>query len=240
MLFPLKQYKKSFAYSYTFGVFPTLELLQRRHDYVDRVLLHSKSNQTVGSQKILSTCRQYNIPSEINDRAIERLSKKENVYAIGVFRKYSLPLVSNENHVVLVNPSSMGNLGTIMRTMAGFNFSNLAIIQPSADAFDPKTIRASMGAIFQLNISNFKDINEYISIYNRQFYLLTSNGNIQINHVSFRKPYSLFFGNESRGLDPKMNHLGKSVSIRQSKNIDSFNLAISVGITLYQTTLSNQ
>ena len=56
--------------------------------------------------------------------------------------------LDDANHVVLVNPGDMGNMGTIIRTMLGFNYSNLAIIKPGVDVFDPRVIRASMGALF--------------------------------------------------------------------------------------------
>ena len=58
-------------------------------------------------------------------------------------------------HVVLVNPADMGNLGTVARTMAGFGFGELAVVTPAADVFHPKTVRASMGALFRLNVARF-------------------------------------------------------------------------------------
>ena len=65
------------------------------------------------------------------------------------------------NHVVLVNPGDMGNMGTIMRTMLGFNYYNLAIIRPGVDVFDPRVLRASMGAMFHLNIEYFDSFEDY-------------------------------------------------------------------------------
>lgn len=58
--------------------------------------------------------------------------------------------LNNANHVVLVNPGILGNMGTIIRTMLGFNYTNLAIIRPG-DVFDPRVVRASMGALFNIN-----------------------------------------------------------------------------------------
>ena len=45
--------------------------------------------------------------------------------------------------------------------MLGFNYQNLAIIRPGVDVFDPKVIRASMGAIFDLNIEYFDTFEQY-------------------------------------------------------------------------------
>ena len=54
------------------------------------------------------------------------------------------------NHIVLVNPSDMGNLGTIIRTAVGFGFTDIGIISPAVDAYNPKVIRGSMGSFSKL------------------------------------------------------------------------------------------
>ncbi len=73
-----------------------------------------------GVIKIIDICKENNIKCEINNKAINRISKKQNSYAIGVFEKYNMDLDMDKNHLVLVEPSDMGNLGTIIRTMLGF------------------------------------------------------------------------------------------------------------------------
>ena len=45
--------------------------------------------------------------------------------------------------------------------MLGFNYKNLIIVRPAVDVFDPKVIRASMGAIFHLNIQYYDTFNDY-------------------------------------------------------------------------------
>ena len=95
--------------------------------------------------------RAKNIPVNINNKLIRYLSPKENCYAIAIFDKYNNNLDDNENHLVLVNPSNGGNLGTIIRSSLGFGIKNIAIIRPGVDMFNPKRIRASMGAIFGVN-----------------------------------------------------------------------------------------
>ena len=83
----MKAYKKDHLESYTAGVFVTLELLNHHLEDCTRVILHSKGMKNQGVQKILAICEASHIPYEINDRQTEKLSHKENCYAIGVFRK---------------------------------------------------------------------------------------------------------------------------------------------------------
>src|SRR2546421_304440 len=140
MDFHLRKYKKELGYSYSFGVFPTLELLETQSAHVIRIILSSKGETNSGVLKIRKLCREQSIKIEVNDILLNRLSPKENVHALGVFRKYNSCLIHNENHVVLVHPGDSGNLGTIIRTMLGFQVHNLALIKPAVDIFDPKVV----------------------------------------------------------------------------------------------------
>ena len=232
----LKPYKKDFPYSYTMGVFPTIELLQARPDAVLKVLLNQSGATNKGVAKIEQLCEQHNIRVEINDRAIERLAAKENVYAIGVFHKYSQTLSATANHLVLVNPGDMGNLGTILRTALGFGIDNLALIQPAVDIFDPKAVRASMGALFKTAFHYFDTFAQYRESTTHNFYPFMTDGDTTLQTARFAPPYSLIFGNESAGLDSAFRATGTSVTIPHSHNIDSLNLTIAVGIALYAAT----
>lgn len=236
----LKRYKKDFEHSYSFGVFPTLELLTHQPEHTHEVLVHPKGLENQGIATIQEICRGASIPLEIQERAFPRLGARDNDYALAVFRKYHSQLNPQSNHVVLINPGSMGNLGTIMRTMLGFGFNDLAIIAPAADHFDPKVIRASMGAIFKMRLATFSDFDAYQREYQRAYYPLMTNGENFIHEVEYQPPYSLVFGNESSGLGDDFSAIGSSVSIPQTEAIDSFNLAVAVGVTLYQATLAQE
>jgi len=131
----LKPYKKEFDFSYACGAYAVIELLNARPEAVKAVYLHSKYT---GSEDIAGLCEARGIPVVYNDRAFERVNKKENTFALGVFGKYSCELSPERPHVVLVNPGDMGNTGTIIRTMAGLNIPDLAVILPAADIFGPR------------------------------------------------------------------------------------------------------
>lgn len=232
----LKRYKKGDLHSYSLGVFPTIELLQNRGTHTLGVILHSKGTDNKGVEKIRTLCQKNNIPLTEDDKTIQRITKKGNTCAIGVFEKFPQTLNHAQNHVVLVNPSGMGNLGTIMRAMLGFGVSNLAIIEPAADHFHPQVIRASMGAIFQLQIATFSTFTGYWGTHaSHALYPLMTDGEIRLDKVHFQHPYAVVFGNESSGLGEEYRQFGTSIRIPQSSAIDSLNIALSAGIVLYQT-----
>ena len=228
----LKTYTKTLDYSYSMGVYPTLELLQSRPKEVKKILLDDRGNKNAGLDKIIEYCGKEGINTETNRILVHKLAKSENAYCVGVFRKYQGNLEKAQNHVVLVNPSDMGNLGTIIRTMLAFDVVNLAIIKPACDIFDPKVVRASMGALFNINFECFDSFGDYQKRFTNNIYTLRTNADTNINGYKFEKPFALVFGNEGAGLPSEFDNIGRSIKISQSKNVDSLNLAIAVGITL--------
>ncbi len=229
----MKVYNKDKNYSYTLGVFPTIELLKNKPQVCTKVIISQDSVKNSGLPVIQELCRQHHIPIEIDDKTINKLSKKGNCYAIGIFDKYECK-IENKNHVVLVNPSDMGNMGTMLRTMLGFGYFDLIIIRPGVDIFDPKVIRASMGSIFQINFKYYDSFEEYQQEFNdRDIYTLMLQGATNIHSLALpTNTYSVVFGNESSGLPEIYQEYGTSVFIPHTGLIDSLNLSMAVGITL--------
>jgi RNA methyltransferase, TrmH family len=231
----LKRYQKSYDYSYVPGVYSIIEMLDARPEHVQRVLVSTKSDRNEGVAKIQERCAQRGIPVQTDDKAIERLFTKESHLAVGVYRKYACPLAADRNHVVLVGPRDMGNVGTIARTMLGFGVADLALIEPAVDVFDPKATRASMGAIFRLSFEYFASFSDYHARFSRNLYPLMTDGKTALDDARFEPPYSLIFGNESAGLPPELfGDLGTSIAIPHDNGIDSLNLSVAVGIALYR------
>lgn len=235
--FRIKPYKKDFTYSYTLGAFPSIELFECHPSSVSRVVFSQDAEGSTGFLKLKELADKYEVPVLIDDKTISRISPKENVHALCTFNKYSCSIDYSENHVVLVNPSDMGNLGTILRTLIAFGIFNVAIISPAADIFDPKVVRASMGALFRIKFDYFKSFDEYLNncTNNRRLYPFMLGG-CDIQTVSMPQKgetYSLIFGNESRGLSKDFFNIGQPVEIRHFKTVDSLNLTIALGIGVY-------
>jgi len=231
----LKRYRKHFEHSYSEGVFTTLNLLKRCPEHVLRIVISSKGVGNCGVAKIQDQCVRNRIPVETSDKTIERISTKGSHLAIGVFRKYASHLAAGRNHVVLVNPRDMGNVGTIIRTMVGFGITDLALIRPAVDIFDPAIIRASMGAVFGLSFEYFNSFEEYGNRFAHNFYPLMTNGRETIGRVRFKEPFALIFGNEGAGLPEEYSDTGTTVSIPHNDKIDSLNLSVAAAIAIYES-----
>jgi TrmH family RNA methyltransferase len=229
----MKPYKKDADYSYTLGAFPTYELIKSRPEQVRKILIDTSFTD---QDNLIKLCKEYKIAYGHNNKLIAKLSDKENCYVAGIFDKYNCRLRSDKPHIVLVNPSNMGNLGTILRTAVGFGIYDIAIILPGADIFNPKTVRSSMGALFKLNFCQYESFADY----RREFgnhevftFMLNGENTLTLKDCPKAELFTLVFGNEATGLDDSFLEAGTSIFIPQSPDVDSLNLTIAVGIGAY-------
>ena len=78
----IKAYHKSFEYTYTLGVFETIELLKNKPDLVLRVYIKSNSYKNKGIGIIDDLFKRNKIYFIESDNTINKLSKKDNCFAI--------------------------------------------------------------------------------------------------------------------------------------------------------------
>lgn len=244
---PIKPYKKDFSYSYALGAFPTYELLRKCPRQALGVYVHSAYTER---EELAALCQKLRVPVWAGDKTIARVSDKENVFVVGVFQKYERKLAHGAPHLMLVQPSNMGNLGTILRTCLAMGIHDAALIRPAVDAFHPKAVRASMGALFSMRVQYFDSFAEYAAEYaedcagsgvgtaeggTRRMFSFMLTGKTQLTAEECPKPecYTLIFGNEATGLPEEYAAYGESLLIPQSDEVDSLNLTIAVGIGTY-------
>ena len=77
----LEAYDKSLDYSYAPGIFPATECLKNAKGRCLRLLLSSSSEKSEGAAKLRARAEDAGVRVEIADRALERISKKENCFA---------------------------------------------------------------------------------------------------------------------------------------------------------------
>jgi len=232
---PLKAYSTDLPYSYAPGVFPSLALMQNAPERALRLLLSERA-QGEGVEKLRALCREHHVREEIAGKALARISGKQNCYAAVVFEKWQSGLAPDAPHVVLHHPMDEGNLGTIQRTLLGLGIPDIAVIRPAADVFDPKVVRATMGAIFSLRVKQYEDFASYRAEHpGHALYPFMLDGSALLEEAcrSVQTPYALVFGNEGSGLPPEFAAMGRAVRIPHSDQIDSLNLSIAVGIGAY-------
>ena len=233
----LSAYDRSLDYSYAPGIFPSMEAVRKAPGLVRRLLVSSQAQDSAGAKELIALCGESRIRVETADRALARISGKENCYAAAVFGKFEDRLDPESPHVLLHQPGDSGNAGTILRTALGFGIEDVALVRPCVDPFDPRTVRASMGSLFRLRIHLYDSFEAYrTEMGDRDYYPFMLDASVPLGEA-LEKPVrarrTLIFGNEGRGLPPEFARVGQPVRIPSNGKVDSLNLAIAAGIGIY-------
>ena len=138
----------------------------------------------------------------------------------------------NSNIVALEEINDPGNLGTIIRLCDWFGIKNIICSSNSVDCFNPKVVQASMGSICRVNIS-YMDFQKLLDGKNYNTVAADLEGQ-NLRDFNFSENQIIFFGSESNGLSKKFSsQIDHKITIqRYNDNVESLNLATSVGIIL--------
>lgn len=148
-------------------------------------------------------------------------------------------LMPDENFVALDGIADPGNVGTIMRTAAWFGVKQIILGRDTADAYNPKTVRSTMGAIFKTNFIYTPNLGSYLSENFPKFKIFGASldATKKIQQIKPQKHFGIVFGNEARGLSEDVEKIiNDRFLIEGFGDQESLNVAVSAGISLYHFT----
>ena len=234
-----RAYRKDDEHSYVMGVYPSFRLLETSPERCIQVLMTEDLKER---EKAEDLATKLGVPYEIAPRAIERISKRQNYHMLAVIKKEA-PRAENRRQVLLDEVDDMGNLGTIIRTMLAFEVRDLCLVGNCCDLWDPRVIRATMGAFFQMRISFFPNLEAWRAAFpERKLGALLLDKEAEYLRQGMEKLSSdekdnltLAFGNEGAGLGRGYQETADyKWIIPQSSEVDSLNLAEAASIALYE------
>ena len=185
----------------------------------------------------------------IDESLYQALSSKKDIQGVGavIQQKVTANTLYSGTGVVLENIANPGNLGSIARLCAAIGIKNLYTIAPSVEFFHPEAIRASMGAIFHLNLVEFESLttmkqrlleNNYICIGTSLQEDATDLSSWTTSEVV--QNTLIWFGSEARGLSSEAKELCPTLlRIPMSQAVDSLNVAESAAIVMYELVIKN-
>ncbi|MBO4478778.1 MAG: RNA methyltransferase [Clostridia bacterium] len=178
-------------------------------------------------------------PSEVvvlSDDLFDRVS--DTVTPAGIAAVVKIPKttdisdINDEKIIVLDHVADAGNVGAVLRTAVAAGYKT-AVLLGSADPYSPKAVRASMSAIFKINLC-FSNNNAFLcskNIVNYDIMVLDMAGENIFSHVPQRK-YALVVGNEAHGVSDEIKAVGRKLSIPMTA-MESLNAAVSAGVAMY-------
>ena len=180
------------------------------------------------------------LPFKLDENIVQIVSKDvfnsisseispQGVLAIVEKPKEKMP--SGSSAILLDNVQDPSNVGAIIRSSASAGYNDIYLIE-SADPFSAKSVRASMGGIFKVNL-HFIEREDAKKIIKLPFVVADMKGENIFNFTKKEK-VCLVIGNEGNGVSQKIKEQADyTVSIPMENDMESLNASVSAGILMY-------
>ncbi len=199
------------------------------------------------------TTRTYEIPTNVmleiakyeciyvTDKIFSAITQVTNPQGIMAIIEKSNPNqeidYSQDIIVALDDVQDPGNLGTILRTVDSIGLNQIIVSKETADVFNPKVVRSTMGAIFRIKIIEVEDLKQTIKEMKKHHFKLmvtslqTENS---IYDIDFRKKI-IVIGNESNGVSKEIQDMAdEKAKIPMLGQTESLNASVAAGIVMYE------
>lgn len=140
---------------------------------------------------------------------------------------------------LLVATQNPANLGACLRSAAAFGVSHVVCLKEAASPFHPRTIRGSMGHVFELKIARGPSIRELSQLspsVARNIVALDLNGP-SLHEFRWPKNALILIGEEGLGVPEDL--ACSRVKIPMRETVESLNAAVSAGIALYDWSIKS-
>lgn len=176
---------------------------------------------------------------EISAATLEKISDTQTPQGILLVVKQKVStleeVAAKKIVVALDGVQDPGNVGTILRTAAAFD-CGVILLEGSAEIFNPKVVRSSMGAIFYLPFMTMTRA-DFLSAMNlRGVEILAAavdeSAEIYFRHDFRKNPVAIVFGSEANGVSKEILDAARSIFIPMRGHAESLNVATSAAIIL--------
>jgi TrmH family RNA methyltransferase len=141
--------------------------------------------------------------------------------------------------LVLDGVQDHGNIGTILRTAAGFGIRDILSTRSDLDLYYRKTIEASRGKVFDIRLRRFESGPDTIAFLKRRGFQLAATSphapSLQAAARLRPQPLALVVGNETQGVSAEiLEQADMLVRIPMSGQLESLNVGVATGISVYE------
>jgi len=141
-------------------------------------------------------------------------------------------------HIVLENLQDPGNLGTIIRTANAFFMDSVIMTGASADPYNPKAVRATMGAVFRQRVIQLKTDKLLVRLREADIPLYATGLDescVTLTELPKGSSIAIAIGNEGQGLSGELfaaSH--KRIMIPMNFACESLNAAAAATVIMWE------
>lgn len=181
--------------------------------------------------------RQVEVPEELMT-SVSPMKTPQGVLFTCRLPRAELPeTLDGARYMVLDGVQDPGNVGTILRTADAFECDGLLLLDGCADPYSPKTVRASMGAIFRRSVwtCTAQQMAQALKASHIPLYgAALRDDTLDARAVDYSCA-ALAIGSEGRGLTEEVLSLcDKTIRIPMSPRCESLNAAIAATVLLWE------
>jgi TrmH family RNA methyltransferase len=155
---------------------------------------------------------------------------------LGVFPWPDLPVPAAPSLVLVTEGwADPGNLGTVIRTAAAAGVDLVALTPGTVDPFNPKVLRAGMGAHFRVPILAADWRGLAARFPDRAIYLADAAGEASYDAVDWTLPSTIVVGGEAHGIRDSLRDLPHTrIRIPMVAGAESLNAAVAASLLIYE------
>ena len=179
---------------------------------------------------------QYQVPQELLNYVSPLKSAAGVVFSVRIPAR---PIEAPGRTLVLETIQDPGNLGTILRTANALDMDTVILTGDCADVYNPKTVRATMGAIFRQRFYEMPldAMRDYLSAHGLLLYgAALSDSAVSIRQLELDRA-AVAIGSEGRGLSPALlDKCDGQLIIPMNPRCESLNAAVAAAIVMWELT----
>ena len=142
------------------------------------------------------------------------------------------------NLLVLETIQDPGNLGTMLRAGEGAGLTGIITDSGTADIYNPKVIRSTMGSIFRVPVVYVQDLRETVRELKREGVQICAahlRGSVDYDSADYTGANAFLIGNEAKGLTDETAALAdRAVRIPMLGKVESLNAAVAASVLMYE------
>lgn len=183
----------------------------------------------------LEGCEQYAAPGDLFDYVSPMKNSPGPLFTVAI-RGCGKP-GELKNAIVLENVQDPGNVGTVIRTANALNIGAVILTGACADLYQPKTVRATMGAIFRQQVLRIE--REYLADFLRDRGLPLYGAALSDKAQDLRElslaHAAVAIGSEGQGLSRELLALcDGELIIPMNPDSESLNAAVAASIVMWE------
>lgn len=177
------------------------------------------------------------VPADVM-KSVSPMETPQGTLFICAIHTEPLPeMLAGRRYVVLDTLQDPGNVGTILRTADAFHADGMFLVNGCADLYNPKTLRATMGAVFRCPVWTV-GVEELSALLKRSGIPLYGAALREDTLDARQADYSrcaIAIGSEGRGLtDAVLAVCDRTIKIPMSEHCESLNAAAAATVLLWE------